>query len=178
MPASSAVCSRSPAIRSASNAICSTARRTRPAHKSRDSVLGELDDARALGELARSVDVLTLEIENVAVDALEAVASVVDVFPPPSAVAAAQDRLAEKTLFGELGIPTVEFVRVDTDADLDAAAARARLAARAEDAALGLRRARAAGRRFANGPLERVARARRVLRRSRRRGCGSIASCR
>jgi 5-(carboxyamino)imidazole ribonucleotide synthase len=88
------------------------------------SMLGELDDARALGELARSVDVLTLEIENVAVDALEAVTSVVDVFPPPGAVAAAQDRLAEKTLFGELGIPTVAFVRVDTDADLDAAAAR------------------------------------------------------
>ncbi len=88
-----------------------------------DCLLGELDDPAALAALAASVDVLTLEIENVEVAALESVRSQVAVFPPPAAVGAAQDRFAEKSLFRELGIPTVRFVRVDADADLDTAAA-------------------------------------------------------
>src|SRR5690349_15363612 len=84
------------------------------------SVLGNLDDPRALAKLADRVDVVTLEIENVAVSALESLDGHIEVFPPPHAVAAAQDRLAEKTLFRSLGIPTAEFVAVDSDADLTA----------------------------------------------------------
>jgi 5-(carboxyamino)imidazole ribonucleotide synthase len=80
-------------------------------------VRGELGDPAALEELAAAVDVVTLEIENVAVEPLEALRSRRAVFPPPSAVAAAQDRLAEKTLFRSLGIPTAEFVTIDTEAD-------------------------------------------------------------
>jgi len=60
---------------------------------------------------------VTLEIENVAVAPLEALLKTIDVFPPPHAVAAAQDRLAEKTLFRSLGIPTAEFVAIDSEAD-------------------------------------------------------------
>src|SRR5690606_9271656 len=81
------------------------------------SVLGELDDPKALAELADDVDVVTLEIENVSVAALETLAARIEVFPPPRAVAAAQDRLAEKTLFRSLGIPTAEFVAIDSVAD-------------------------------------------------------------
>jgi 5-(carboxyamino)imidazole ribonucleotide synthase len=80
-------------------------------------VLGELDDPAALATLAERVDVVTLEIENVAVGALESLRGRRDVFPPPRAVAAAQDRLAEKTLFRSLGIPTAEFVAIDSAAD-------------------------------------------------------------
>ncbi len=76
-------------------------------------MLGELDDPEALAKLAANVDVVTLEIENVAVAALESLRGHIDVFPPPAAVAAAQDRLAEKTLFRSLGIPTAEFVTID-----------------------------------------------------------------
>ncbi len=85
------------------------------------SVLGRLDDARALAELAAQVDVVTLEIENVAVAPLEALLERTTVYPPPRAVAAAQDRLAEKTLFRSLGIPTTRFVVVDGERDLGAA---------------------------------------------------------
>ena len=88
-----------------------------------DTVLGELDDPSALEELARDMDVVTLEIENVAVPALEALAKGIAVYPPPRAVAAAQDRLAEKTLFRALGIPTAEFVAIDSAADCAAVAA-------------------------------------------------------
>jgi len=84
-------------------------------------VLGELGDAAALDRLAANVDVVTLEIENVAVEPLATLATRIDVFPPPAAVAAAQDRLAEKTLFRSLGIPTAEFVTIDSQADADAA---------------------------------------------------------
>jgi 5-(carboxyamino)imidazole ribonucleotide synthase len=84
-------------------------------------VLGKLDDPVALGELATRVDVVTLEIENVAVAALESLQGRIEVFPPSPAVAAAQDRLAEKTLFRSLGIPTAEFVTIDSAADVDAA---------------------------------------------------------
>jgi len=87
------------------------------------SVLGALDDPRALAKLADLVDVMTLEIENVAVPALESLDGHIDVFPPPAAVAAAQDRLAEKHLFRSLGIPTAEFVTIDSDADAASAEA-------------------------------------------------------
>src|SRR5690349_12916562 len=86
-----------------------------------DSVVGALDDPRALAKLAEVVDVVTLEIENVAVAALESLHGRIEVFPPPGAVAAAQDRLAEKTLFRSLGIPTAEFVTIDSEADAAAA---------------------------------------------------------
>jgi len=86
------------------------------------AVLGRLDDARALAELASQVDVVTLEIENVAVAPLEALLAQTTVFPPPHAIAAAQDRLSEKTLFRSLEIPTTKFVVVDGEADLRVAA--------------------------------------------------------
>jgi 5-(carboxyamino)imidazole ribonucleotide synthase len=84
-------------------------------------VQGGLDDSVALGKLAGAVDVVTLEIENVAIGALESLRGRIDVFPPPPAVAAAQDRLAEKSLFRSLGIPTAEFVTIDSAADAAAA---------------------------------------------------------
>jgi 5-(carboxyamino)imidazole ribonucleotide synthase len=87
-----------------------------------DFVRGDLDDPSALAELASAVDVVTLEFENVAVEPLEALRNRRAVFPPPAAVAAAQDRLAEKTLFRSLGIPTAEFVTIDAEADIPGAA--------------------------------------------------------
>ncbi len=95
--------------------------REAPGAQVASSLLGALDDPRALAKLADLVDVVTLEIENVAVAALESLDGRIEVFPPPTAVAAAQDRLAEKTLFRSLGIPTAQFVTVDSAADADAA---------------------------------------------------------
>jgi 5-(carboxyamino)imidazole ribonucleotide synthase len=57
----------------------------------------------------------------VAVAALESLGDRIEVFPPPAAVAAAQDRLAEKTLFRSLGIPTAAFVTIDAAGDAAAA---------------------------------------------------------
>src|SRR5690606_33625754 len=48
----------------------------------------------------------------------------VPVFPNPGALATAQDRLAEKTLFREHGIPVPEFAPIATRAELDEAVER------------------------------------------------------
>ncbi|HEU4617644.1 MAG TPA: 5-(carboxyamino)imidazole ribonucleotide synthase [Gammaproteobacteria bacterium] len=87
------------------------------------SIAAELDDHDALRRLARGVDVVTLDIENVSIDALAALAGVAEIRPPVAAVAAAQDRLAEKELFRELGIPAAPFVAIDRAEDLGHAAA-------------------------------------------------------
>ena len=80
-------------------------------------------DEAALAEFARRVDVATFDFENVPAESARWLAERVPVFPNPRALAVAQDRLAEKTLFRELGIPVPEFATVDTRAELDAAIA-------------------------------------------------------
>src|SRR5262249_53989068 len=45
------------------------------------------------------------------------------IFPPVAALEASQDRLSEKTLFRDLGVPTARFARVDDRAQLNCAAA-------------------------------------------------------
>jgi 5-(carboxyamino)imidazole ribonucleotide synthase len=84
--------------------------------------IAAIDDAAAVAALAREVDVLTFDIENVSAELLEAAASIVPVHPGPGIVALGQDRLAEKRLFASLGMPTAPHVAVDSDADLAAAA--------------------------------------------------------
>ncbi len=79
-----------------------------------------LDDEAALTALAREVDVLTFDIENVSVAALETLQKIVPVRPGPAIVAEAQDRLQEKRLFASLGMPTAPFVAIESAADLEA----------------------------------------------------------
>ncbi len=80
-----------------------------------------IDDTAALLRLADAVDVVTIDIENVPVEALDAVAHHANLYPPAAAIAAAQDRLTEKELFASLGIPTVPFVAITRPEDLDRA---------------------------------------------------------
>lgn len=84
-------------------------------------VVADYADLDALAAFADAVDVVTFDFENVPARAAEAVAARVPVFPNPSALAVAQDRLAEKTLFNALGLATPDFVPVDSREDLDAA---------------------------------------------------------
>ncbi len=79
------------------------------------------DDAAALQALAGEVDVVTFDFENVPADSARALAGKVPVFPAPDALAVAQDRLAEKTLFRELGIPVPAFAAIDSREGLERA---------------------------------------------------------
>ena len=87
-------------------------------------VVGDWRDESALAEFASRVDVATFDFENVPAESAEWLAARIPVFPAPRALRIAQDRLAEKTLFNELGIGTPAFAAVDTRAGLDEAVAR------------------------------------------------------
>jgi 5-(carboxyamino)imidazole ribonucleotide synthase len=86
--------------------------------------VGDYRDEAALAAFAARVDVATFDFENVPAASAEWLAGQVPVFPNPRALAVAQDRLAEKTLFRELGIPVPDFAAIGSRAELDAALAQ------------------------------------------------------
>ncbi|MCA0392925.1 MAG: 5-(carboxyamino)imidazole ribonucleotide synthase [Proteobacteria bacterium] len=86
-------------------------------------LVGDYRDEAALAEFASQVDVATFDFENVPAESAEWLAQRVPVFPNPRALATAQDRMVEKTLFRELGIPVPAFADVPDRAALDAAIA-------------------------------------------------------
>jgi 5-(carboxyamino)imidazole ribonucleotide synthase len=86
-------------------------------------VVADWSDRAALEAFARRVDVVTFDFENVPADTAHWLAERVAVHPAPEALAVAQDRLAEKTLFRECGLPTPGFMTVDTREQLDQALA-------------------------------------------------------
>lgn len=87
-------------------------------------VVGDYTDGDALAEFASRVDVATFDFENVPAQSAHWLAQRVPVFPSPRALAVAQDRLAEKTLFRELGIPVPAFADIGSRQALDEAVAR------------------------------------------------------
>ena len=74
-------------------------------------IVGDYTDQAALAAFAAQVDVATFDFENVPAESAYGSASA-PVFPNPRALAVAQDRLAEKTLFRELGIPVPDFADI------------------------------------------------------------------
>ncbi|ALN61425.1 phosphoribosylaminoimidazole carboxylase, ATPase subunit [Lysobacter antibioticus] len=86
-------------------------------------VVGDYTDQAALDEFASKIDVATFDFENVPAESAHWLAERRPVFPSPRALAVAQDRLAEKTLFRELDIPVPDFAAIDTRAALDQAIA-------------------------------------------------------
>jgi 5-(carboxyamino)imidazole ribonucleotide synthase len=82
-------------------------------------ILGDYDDINKLELLAAQADIVTYEFENVPADGVKYLAAgKMPVYPPPQALAVSRDRLSEKTLFGDLGIPTPKFAAVGCLDDL------------------------------------------------------------
>jgi 5-(carboxyamino)imidazole ribonucleotide synthase len=81
-------------------------------------IQGDYDDRDKLSQLSERIDLATFDFENVPVAAARFLEQQVLVFPPPTALETAQDRLCEKALFWELGIPTPPFSTVDSLDDL------------------------------------------------------------
>jgi 5-(carboxyamino)imidazole ribonucleotide synthase len=84
-------------------------------------VVADYRDEAALAEFARRVDCATFDFENVPAESAQWLADRVPVFPSPRALAVAQDRWEEKSLFNRLGIGTPPFRAVDSRAALQAA---------------------------------------------------------
>lgn len=78
-------------------------------------------DADALETLASGCQVVTTEFENVPAAALETLASRVRVWPPPAAVAIAQDRNREKAFLRLHGLNTTLHAAVRVEGDVPAA---------------------------------------------------------
>src|SRR3954451_17431695 len=94
-----------------------------PAGQIAERLAARFLDQSALDRFAAGLELVTYEFENVPVEVARGLARRLPVYPPPEALEASQDRLAEKTLFNILGIPTPPFRPVGGPADLDRAAA-------------------------------------------------------
>ncbi|MEO8803700.1 MAG: 5-(carboxyamino)imidazole ribonucleotide synthase [Rudaea sp.] len=79
-------------------------------------------DFTALEKFAAAIDVATFDFENIPADTANWLSEHTRVSPNPQALALAQDRLAEKTMFRELGLETAAFATVDSYDDLRTAA--------------------------------------------------------
>jgi 5-(carboxyamino)imidazole ribonucleotide synthase len=89
-----------------------------PGHQVGSSLFGEFTDPKLLDEIAARCEVVTFDWENVPSESLDRLAARTRIAPPAPALATAQDRLLEKTLFNRLGIPTNKYMAVDSLADL------------------------------------------------------------
>lgn len=79
------------------------------------------DDLDAVREFARSVDVVTLEFENIPAETVEEVSDAVPVRPGWKALHTAQNRLREKTFLEKAGFPVAPFREVSERTALDGA---------------------------------------------------------
>src|ERR1700731_2390913 len=70
-----------------------------PAGQVAEQLVGDFHDSSWLERFLSGLQVVTYEFENVPVELARAVQRRVPVYPPPAALEASQDRLAEKTLF-------------------------------------------------------------------------------
>ena len=94
-------------------------------------------DERALDQLAATCEAVTTEFENVPAATLERLAARTVVRPPVSAVAIAQDRIAEKRFLLEQGFATAPFRAVHDEGELREAVSAVRLPALLKTSRLG-----------------------------------------
>lgn len=73
---------------------------------------GEYDDEKQLKKFADSVDIITLEFENIPEKTLSFLEKLKPLCPNKNAVYIAQNRLREKTFLRDNNIPTAEFAQV------------------------------------------------------------------
>ena len=92
-----------------------------PAAALAPQIVAPFTDAARLAELAARTEVLTFDWENISVQSLRAFGRGVRICPPVPALAAAQDRVSEKRLFGKLAIPTTRWQAVDSPRSLQRA---------------------------------------------------------
>lgn len=79
---------------------------------------GSLTDYDTVYQFGQSVDVLTIEIERVNVDALEALEREGKrVYPQPSVIRTIQDKRLQKQFYREHSLPTADFILTDDRAD-------------------------------------------------------------
>jgi len=99
-----------------------------PAQDACAAALGEhihadYHDHEHLRQLADQVDMVTFEFESVPADTVAFLSQFVPVFPSAESLRIARDRLLEKNLFRSLDVPVAPYAAIDSQADLEQAAA-------------------------------------------------------
>lgn len=88
-----------------------------------EHLLAGYADQDALRQLANDVDLVTFEFESVPAETVAFLSQFVPVYPSAEALRIARDRLFEKSMFRDLGIPTPAFADILSQQDLEAAVA-------------------------------------------------------
>lgn len=88
------------------------------------ATVAEYDDTRALDGFARAVDVVTLEFENIPVEAVRRIAGKTPVYPGAEVLEIAQDRVREKEFLNGIGVATASWAAVEDLAGLESADSR------------------------------------------------------
>ena len=83
-----------------------------------DHICAAWDDEEALKQLGQRCDVVTFDFENVPEASASLIESLCPVYPPPTALFKSQDRLREKAMMRDLGIPLAPFHAVSSRPDL------------------------------------------------------------
>ncbi len=86
-----------------------------------EHICADWDDEVALRQLAQRSDVVTFEFENVPDSTARLIESLCPMYPPPRALFKSQDRIREKSMMQELGIPVAPFYAVASRTELIAA---------------------------------------------------------
>ncbi len=86
-----------------------------------ETIVGRWDDEDAARRLATGADAVTLEIEQIGVDALTEVAALAPLRPGVEPVRIIQDKTLQKTWLAENGFPVGPFRVIRTEADLQQA---------------------------------------------------------
>jgi phosphoribosylaminoimidazole carboxylase PurK protein len=78
-------------------------------------VIATFDDASAIEQLSKKVDILTIESEHINIGALEKATNVKrKVYPTPSAIEITQDKLLEKQFLSKIGVSVPEYVEIQS----------------------------------------------------------------
>jgi 5-(carboxyamino)imidazole ribonucleotide synthase len=89
-----------------------------PASFVAETIVGKWDDVAAAQKLAKGADAVTLEIEQIGVDALSEVAKMAPLRPGVEPIRIIQDKILQKTWLAENGFPVGPFRVIRTEEDL------------------------------------------------------------
>jgi 5-(carboxyamino)imidazole ribonucleotide synthase len=87
-----------------------------------ETIQADFEDPKGVRRFAESVDVITLEFENIALDAVARASEIVPVRPGLRVLETAQHRIREKTCLHQAGFPVTPFHALNSPKDVEAAA--------------------------------------------------------